>query len=192
MQIKPQNYAELERGLEILENSEDHKVMAEFKEVPPFKYEGTGKHVKIGDLNFEAGVYAKTAKKKIQDRLANATSRHILFTKYGYDVKFSSNLIQLLKEGIELMETGRVKFPLAYASDILNIKNGKYSVTEILEWADLLIEEARVAYEKSSLPAEPRSKDIENFLISEVKRFFSYKIIQSNLLTTQFSCLNCA
>lgn len=175
MMIKPQNYAELERGLEILENSDDHKVMAEFKEAPPFKYEGTGKHVKIGDLNFEAGVYAKTARKKIKDRLENATSRHVLFTKYGYDVKFSSNLIQLLKEGVELMETGRIEFPLKFASDILDIKKGKYSVSEILEWADQLVEEARVAYEKSSLPTEPRHKEVEAFLISEVKRFFISK-----------------
>jgi hypothetical protein len=87
------------------------------------------------------------------------------------NTKFASNLIQLLMEGIELMNTGRIQMPLVYRLPILDIKNGKYSVEEIMEWADVLVEEARAAYEISKLPAEPRSKEIEAFAIEEVKAF---------------------
>lgn len=171
MRIKPEHYAKLEKGLEVLEAADDNKVMAELKETKPFTYQGQGKHIKLGDLNFEAGVYVKTARKKVQARIDRATSRVVLFTKHGYDTKYGSNLIQLLKEGIELMETGRVVMPLAYRQDVLDIKAGKYSAEDLMQWADDLVEEARRAYEKSELPKNPRTDEIRAFMIQEVKRF---------------------
>lgn len=181
MRIKPLNYQELEIGLKILEGLDDHLVMADVM-IELGKYEpglgqgafrdvGRGKHVKCGDLSFERGVFVKKARRMIRERLSRATSRHVLFTKHGFDTKFASNLIQLLKEGIELMETGRIQFPLAYADEILHIKHGKYTAQEINEWADILVEDARVAYERSSLPKEPRSAEIEGFVVEEVSFF---------------------
>jgi predicted nucleotidyltransferase len=178
MVIKPQNYADLENGLGFLELFDSNRVMADviteqnkLSENGAFKDPGKGKHVKCGDLNFERGVFVKKAKKMIKHRLDNATSRHVLFTKFGYDVKFASNLIQLLKEGIELMETGQIQFPLAYAGEILDIKKGKHSVEGILEWADGLVEDARKAYEITELPADPPTDKIEKFLVNEVRDY---------------------
>jgi len=171
MRIKPESYSKLITGLEILENTADFKVMAELKDIKPFEYEGVGKHVKLGDLNFEAGIYIKKARKLVKDRINKVTNRSELFTKYGYDVKFASNLIQLLMEGIELMKTGQIKFPLEYKDDILNIKAGKYKQEELFDWADDLIEIARDAYNNSKLPSEPRTKEIEQLIIKEVKEY---------------------
>ena len=126
-----------------------------------------------GDLHFERGVFVKKAKRMIRERLSKASSRSVMFTKYGFDVKFASNLIQLLMEGIELMETGRIQFPLVYADKILDIKAGKYAADEIMKWADDLVEDARVAYDKSILPKEPRSVHIETFVINEVRDFLT-------------------
>lgn len=171
MRIKPENYAKLEQGLEVLLPEDPHKVMGEFRNIPPFVDKGKGRHICLGDLNFGAGVYVKKARGMIEARLSKATSRVQLYTKYGFDTKFASNLIQLLKEGIEIMNTGKIVMPLAYRQDILDIKRGKYSVEEILRWADALVEEARRAYETSKLPAEPRSEEIESFAMQEVKNF---------------------
>ncbi len=178
MWIKPANYAALERGLVILDDFQDHKVLADVVNIRslqglscPFVDSGRGKHVKCGDLHFERGVFVKKARKMIKARLERATNRYTLFTKHGYDPKFASNLIQLLNEGIELMKTGVIKFPLAYADEIIDVKNGRYTVEEILQWGEQLTEEARVAYEKSDLPENPRSKKIEKFVIGEVRRF---------------------
>jgi hypothetical protein len=173
MRIKPENYAKLEHGLEILEKEDPNRVMAEFKDIVPFVYEGKGKHIRLGDLNFEAGVFVKRAKRMIQERLSKATNRMHLFTKYGFDVKFASNLIQLLLEGIELMETGRIQMPLAYREEILNVKRGMYSIEDILKRADELVEDARRAYEHSKLPESPPANLIESFVISEVKSYLS-------------------
>ena len=171
MRIKPENYAQLEKGLEILMGEDDHKVIGELRDVAPFHYEGKGKHVKLGDVFFEAGTFVKKARRAVEERLSKATSRAQLFTKYGYDVKYASNLIQLLLEGIELMQTGAIAMPLTYGHYVLEIKNGKFSAEQIMNHADPLVEEAREAYNKSELPTEPRTKEITEFMISEVKRF---------------------
>jgi predicted nucleotidyltransferase len=177
MRIKPQMYAALEDGLRVLSMFDDNHVLADvvinqsLANAAPFVDSGQGKHVQCGDLHFERGVFVKKAKKMIRDRLSRATNRAQLFTKHGYDTKFASNLIQLLMEGIELMVTGRISFPLAFRDDILAIKRGDYSADYIMEWADNLVELARASYEKTSLPSGPRTNEIQRFVIEEVKRF---------------------
>jgi hypothetical protein len=172
MRIKPERYKELQQGLEVLEGQDESRTMGEFRGVPPFVGPGpSGKHMRVGDINIETGFYLKRAKKMIRERLNKATNRVELFTKYGYDTKFASNLIQLLMEGIELMRTGRIQMPLAYRQEILDIKAGKHSGERIQEWADELIEEAREAYEHSKLPANPRSEEIEQMTVAAVKVF---------------------
>lgn len=185
MRIKPQNYRALEEGLEVLEQLDNNQVLADVVRFcdeaqkrgigvgVPFKDSGKGKHIQCGDLHFERGVFVKKAKKMIRERLSKATGRHVLFTKFGYDVKFASNLIQLLNEGIELMETGWIQMPLAYAQDILDVKAGKYTAEQIAEWSEQLVEEARRAYERTDLPAHPPAAEIEEFLMLEVWRWAS-------------------
>jgi len=179
MRIKPQNYAALENGLGFLEDvMGNSRVMAEAAHHAyqlsgpdsPFKDGGEGKHIRCGDLSFERGVFVKKAKKMIRERLSRATNRHVLYTKYGYDTKFGSNLIHMLKSGKELMETGKLEFPLSYAQDIIDVKNGKYTVEEIDKWSDDLLEEARQAYEKTDVRAVPE-KGIEKFVMKEIYRW---------------------
>ncbi len=187
MRIKPMNYNMLKNGLAVIENHDDHDVMMQVVDSEhnyvmqmgemidcakqPFSMLGKGKHVKCGDLSFEKGIFVKKARRMIQDRLDNFTNRAEMYSKFGMDVKYASNLIQLLKEGIELMETGEIVFPLAYRQDIIDIKNGKYSADEIVSWSEDLIEDARVAYEKSGLPKNPRTKEIEEFAMQQVKEW---------------------
>ena len=87
------------------------------------------------------------------------------------DLKFASNLIQLAMEGIEILETGKIEFPLKYRGDILDIKNGKYSAEEIIEWSDSLLFDAEEALGKTDLPKKPRAKLIEEFAMKEVKDY---------------------
>lgn len=169
MMIKPENYRALQDGLALLGVEDDNKVMAEFRNVLPFTYAGIGKHVQCGDLSFEAGVYVKKARKQIRARLAKASTRTQYYTKYGVDVKFASNLIRLLKQGIDLMRDGKLVFPLPYAQEILDVKQGKYNVAEIMEWSEDLEAEARTARDKSSLPGKPWTKEIEEFTIKEME-----------------------
>lgn len=172
MKIKPANYKALKEGLKILEGFDDHRVLADvvnLYNMDIFTDNGQGKHVQCGDLHFERGVFVKKARKMIKERLSKATNRTELFTKYGFDAKYASNLIQLLMEGIELMNTGRIQMPLAYRKDIVDIKNGKYTATQIENWAIGLEEDARRALERSSLPDAPDLDRIEKFAVRDIK-----------------------
>jgi hypothetical protein len=170
MRIKPENYAALQGALEFLKVQDPHAVLGEFRDNRLFVGEPEkGKHLRVGDLYFEPGVYAKKACKMIEERLSKATHRSALFTKYGYDTKFASNVIHLLKEGIDLMRYGRLVFPLPYAQEIVDIKQGRYELEQIQEWADRLVEEARRAFEQTTLPAHPRIEEIEALVMSRVR-----------------------
>jgi hypothetical protein len=171
MRIKPENYHALEDALVFLADKDDHSVLGEYKnDSYCLKFDGEkGHHILIGDLHLEPSVYVKKARRMIEDRLSKATSRKELFLKYGFDTKFASNLIHLLKEGIDLMKYGKLVYPLPYALDIVNIKHGTYTVEEILEWAGELVEEARRAFEQTSLPEKPYLEMIEDFMIKTLK-----------------------
>lgn len=188
MRIKPEKYNELKAGLSILNKFSDHQVMADVIAskynhcridnrvdkcaIDIFKERQNNKHIVCGDLQLERGVFVSKAKKIIQKRLDKFTHRSSLYETYGYDVKFGSNLIHLLMESIELMNTGRIKYPLDYRQDILDIKNGKYTLNEILEWSEDLEEKSKQAYEKSSLRTDPNFEEIENFTIKEMRDWF--------------------
>lgn len=170
MRIKPVNFVELKNGLAVLDRYDDHCVMADVLG-SVFKDDGNGKHVKCGDISIERGVSVKKAKRMIRDRINSASSRLTLYEEYGYDLKFASALIMLLAQGIEVLLTGCIKFPLVYRDDILAVKNGDFSLDEIVKWAESLMEEAKIAFDNSKLPEKPRSKEIEKFAMSEVKRY---------------------
>jgi hypothetical protein len=167
MRIKPENYHALEEALVFLANKDDHSVLGEYKnDSYCLKFDGEkGHHILIGDLHLEPSVYVKKARRMIEDRLSKATNRKALFLKFGYDTKYSSNLIHLLKEGIDLIKHGELVYPLPYAKDIVDIKQGKYTIEEILKWADELVEEARRAFEQTTLPEKPNLEEIEKFMI---------------------------
>ena len=60
-------------------------------------------------------------------------ARAKLELKYGYDTKHASHLFRLLEEGVELLATGNITFPRPNANELLSIRQGKYSYTELIE-----------------------------------------------------------
>jgi hypothetical protein len=101
----------------------------------------------------------------IEERLSKVGNRKNLITKHGFDTKFASNLIRLLLEGKDLVSNGDITFPLPYAETILDIKQGKWTIKEVLDYADQLEAEIDIATEKSDLPNKPRFDEIEQFTI---------------------------
>ena len=188
MRIKPEKYNELQIGLSILDKFTKDKVMADVINseynlsginnrlgsygISIFKERNNNKHIICGDLQIERGTGVTKARKMIQQRLDKFTHRKELYERYGFDVKYASNLIHLLMESIELMNEGKIKYPLSYRQDIIDVKNGKYTLEEIIEWAEQLKEESRIAYEKSSLPKDPNFSQIEQFTIGEMKKWY--------------------
>lgn len=81
--------------------------------------------------------------------------RFELESSFGYDTKHASHLIRLLKEGIELVNTGKIVFPLTYKDELLDIRNGKYTYKEIIEWAEQLKEQLNKSPDLKGQPDYP-------------------------------------
>lgn len=69
---------------------------------------------------------------------------------FGYDTKFAAHLIRLLNEGIDLLTTGELRFPLPNRDLYKQIRQGDYSLEELLSMADTLSQTAETC--ESSLP----------------------------------------
>ena len=189
MIIRRDNFNELRAGYRIMENIEDKLTMgqlfdryqAELDEayknplaiLPEenifFKKE-TGMHIHCGDICFEPGVYVKKARRMLKERLDKATNRSELVLKYGYDTKFASHLIRLLHEGLDLLNNGELIFPLPRAYEILDIKNGKWDIKDVIKYADELEAKLDDTLKTTKLPATPYYKEIENFTIETMKQ----------------------
>lgn len=81
--------------------------------------------------------------------------RKALVEKYGYDAKNSSHLIRLLRMGIEFLSTGRMHVFRQDARELIDIKQGKWTLGRIEREADKLFAELRRAESESPLPKEP-------------------------------------
>jgi hypothetical protein len=96
--------------------------------------------------------------------------RKQLILEFGFDLKNGAHLIRLLKMCIEFMKTGELEVYRSDASELLDIKRGKWPLERIKSYATELFAEARAAKEASTLPAEPRRAEVEALLVQLTKK----------------------
>jgi len=178
MEVKPQNYDAIKEAIEAISAFDGRRTLVEVVDMingVSVKYglfvdRGPGKHIVVGDMSFERGLSVKRVMSSLRDRIDRASSRSKLWEKYGYDVKFGANLIQILRQGIVIAATGRIQFPLKYSSDILDIKSGRWSLERLKSSAMDAIEvlEDKINNGYHMLPSKPRHAEIESFVIDEV------------------------
>jgi len=92
-------------------------------------------------------------------------ARAELEKKYGYDTKHAMHLVRLVREGQELLGTGKITLPLACAEELKEIKRGLYTYEELIDLygdVDSLFFEW---YNKSELPKNPDWAAIDEMAI---------------------------
>jgi hypothetical protein len=132
-------------------------------------------HALVGDINISLTDKLSKVNNKIKERLSKVGNREELYTKYGYDTKFGMHLVRLMLEGIELMETGELQYPLKDRNMLMDIRNGKWEREEIIRFADELEAQLGGMEQTSVLPARPRYNEVETLLISMVERYWDAK-----------------
>ncbi len=108
-------------------------------------------NIEFADTHFLRSHTLYSCYKQINERLSKVSNREELVLKYGYDTKFASHYIRLLLEGIELLETGKLEFPLKHANVIKKIKLGNYTLDEILTIGENIENEFKLTFEKSKI-----------------------------------------
>ena len=83
---------------------------------------------------------------------------------HGYDTKYAMHVIRLYGEAKELMENGRITLPRPNRDELIEIRKGKYSLTEIQELGRQLEIEALAAQAGSPLPDRVDRDAISNLL----------------------------
>lgn len=120
--------------------------------------------------SFHKGLPLKTIYEKLTSELNNYGWR--LHTKsfetLGYDTKFASHTIRLLHEGRQLLETGKLEFPITGEAfdDIVSIKNAQVSIDDFYKICIKYEDACRIASEKSTLPDKPDWKWANDFCVS--------------------------
>lgn len=62
--------------------------------------------------------------------------RHELEVNFGYDTKHAMHLVRLMRMGEEILTTGEVLVKRPDAKELLDIRAGKWTLDELLTWAD--------------------------------------------------------
>jgi predicted nucleotidyltransferase len=181
--IKRDNYLDIISGIDYLESlNNDTMYLAEAVQKTTFgqsifkirydKDQNT-KFVQIGDLNLQPYYHAKRAKEILQARADRFGHRLELVNKYSYDTKFAGNVIRLLFNGRRILKTCELvmPFPEDERKILLEIKTGKWSLSQILDYSNELEREINALEKDTKLPKEPKTKEIEEFMISELWNF---------------------
>ena len=87
----------------------------------------------------------------------------------GIDWKALSHAVRVGREALELLRTGRITFPLPYASEILAIKRGERPYEAVGEEIERLLEAVEDAAVRSALRDEP-DRDLIDDLVARAYR----------------------
>jgi predicted nucleotidyltransferase len=98
--------------------------------------------------------------------------RKKLVEKYGYDTKNASHLIRLLKMAIEFLIEGRLYVRRRDSQQLLEIKNGLWTLEQVKKESEKLFGMAQEAYIKSTLPNEPNKETINQLCVEILENTF--------------------
>lgn len=80
-------------------------------------------------------------------------ARHELEVNFGYDTKHAMHLVRLMRMAKEILTTGQVIVKRPDAKELLEIRGGKWTLEELLEWAeDMDAQIQGPLYKKADLP----------------------------------------
>lgn len=95
--------------------------------------------------------------------------RKTLVDKYGYDTKNAAHLIRLLRMGIEFLTDGELHVFREDAKQLLEIKNGEWTLEQVQTEADRGFKLAEEAFVRSTLPAGPDKEQIKKLVVEIVQ-----------------------
>lgn len=122
-------------------------------------------------LKHKFGGYAYSQIQKLKLKNSNGTGRQDLIERFGYDTKFAMHSIRLLTSAIEILKTGDFNTYRSNRKDLLDIRNGKYTLDQILSMVEDYDKELNELYDTSKeVPYTPDYNKINSWLIDLNRR----------------------
>lgn len=98
--------------------------------------------------------------------------RAALEEKHGYDTKYAMHVIRLYLEAREYMEAGTITLPNPRVDLLIEIRQGKYTLSEIEHMGKQLHSEALAAQQSSVLPEEADLRGITQLITTIYLEFW--------------------
>lgn len=136
-----------------------------------FQNEHNEPMIQCGDLVFPMNILIKKFRDSLKLRLDKASWRKDGMLKYGLDHKFMSHNVRLMLEGIELIKTKNLIFPLQYRELLKEIKLGKIENNKIIELMAKYKAEFRKLEKNNDFNDKGNYNLINNFII---KTYYNY------------------
>lgn len=125
--------------------------------------------------NYEKGFDIETTFNSVSATLEEYGWRKELVAKYGHDTKFASHLIRILSECFDLFHYGHIRLPLNCKNDIQDIKNGKWTLQQVIEASHEWEKRIDEAYRTTKIPQQSDFKAVNDLLINMTKTFWADK-----------------
>lgn len=98
--------------------------------------------------------------------------RKALVQKFGYDTKNAAHLVRLLRMCIEFLSTGEFNVRRFDSQNLLEIKDGKYTLQNIKDEANRLFKVAEQSYITSRLPLDIDREKVQEFLVNMIAEHY--------------------
>ncbi|HYF34109.1 MAG TPA: nucleotidyltransferase domain-containing protein, partial [Prosthecobacter sp.] len=99
--------------------------------------------------------------------------RRGLIEQHGFDTKFACHMLRLGIQGVELLTTGKMTYPVPEAEHLLAVRRGEVDLQNCLTKAGELEAELRDLLDTSSLPAAPDAEKVEEWMLKTYIRMWS-------------------
>lgn len=121
--------------------------------------------------------YADSMEARLTGKKAPRTNRPELVEAHGFDSKAAFHAIRLLIQGHEMLLTGHMTMPMADEPRefLLAVRNGEYSIGDVLEEIAAWRQKIQSAEHTTSLPEVPDYDRINNWLIDIHTREWGYQ-----------------
>jgi len=126
-----------------------------------------GKHVYKSFVGYARGQMHRMTHGAHQGYMG--TKRKELFRRYGYDVKNASHLVRLLRMALEYLTTGELNVFREDTGELIDIKRGKWSLTEVEKEASRLFDLCDKALITSDLPPRPDHNLISDLCVEIIR-----------------------
>jgi uncharacterized protein len=93
------------------------------------------------------------------------------FMKMGYDKKFAYHLIRILSEGIELLSTGKLSYPIfgEAKEDIMSVKEGELPLDDVFALYEKYHSKCEELKNKTTIRNKPDFNFVNDYLIHTLK-----------------------
>lgn len=132
--------------------SDEHIIKStwQFKELVTHRYLFATKKIYHSFCGYSHGQLHKMTHMACEGYMGE--KRKELIKRFGFDTKNASHLIRLLRQGTEFLKTGEFIIKRPDAAELIDIKNGLWSLEKIQSTAEILFKEMEEAFKVCTLP----------------------------------------